>query len=110
MMLGRWIESDEEADDFMASREPHLKLRLMKKRDGWVAVIDGTDTRPLPHYPMHKRKLQITLAGRYLAFVYDDTAYVNLQWARGMPNWATKLGALPELAAAILKCEEVANG
>jgi hypothetical protein len=33
--------------------------------------------------------------------------YINLHWAKDMPNWAGKYGALPELASAILRAERL---
>jgi hypothetical protein len=103
-MSANWIETNDEADEFLA-RHDRVRLNLRKVRGGWVAEIDGTRERPLPHGPMPIAALRMTLAIRYLAECYDKTAHVNLVWARRMPNWAGDLGALPEIAAAILRAE-----
>jgi len=104
-MNGNWIETNEEADEFLARHE-RIKLNLRKVRGGWVAEVDGTRERPLPHGPMPLAALRMTLAIRYLAESHGQTARVNLAWARRMPNWAGELGGLPEIAAAILRSEE----
>jgi hypothetical protein len=102
----RWIETGEQADEFL---ETHQSVRLdyRRTREGWVAVIHGTNVRPLPHGPRKLRDLERTLAHRYLAETFGDHATVHLKWARGMPNWANNngLGALPELARAIEQAE-----
>ena len=79
---------------------------MRKVRGGWVAAIEGTSERPMPHGPMPLAALRMTLATRYLAEIHGKTARVNLAWAREMPNWAGDLGALPEIAAAILRSEQ----
>jgi hypothetical protein len=103
-MNGNWIETNEEADEFLA-RHDRIRLNLRKVRGGWVAEIDGTGERPLPHGPMPLAALRMTLAIRYLAESHGQTAHVNLIWARRLPNWEGGLGALPEIAAAILRFE-----
>jgi len=106
-MNGNWIETEAEADEFLA-RHPVVRLNLRKARGGWVAEIEGTSERPLPHGPMPLESLRMTLATRYLAESYGQTAHVNLAWARRMPNWAGDLGALPEIASAIVRCDRAA--
>jgi hypothetical protein len=95
-----------EANQFLEGRHS-VVLRLHKARDGWVALIDGSEISPLPHRPMPLRKLQLTVATRYLAEVHGKIAIVNLRWARDLPNWSNNngLGALPELASAIRRAE-----
>lgn len=103
----RWIETDEQADEFLTTHRS-VTLDCRRVRGGWVAVIRGSSVRPLPHGPMRRRgDLERTLAHRYLAEVYGDHATVYLSWARRMPNWAGggRLGALPELARAIEQAE-----
>jgi len=109
-MDSAWIATDEQADDFLSSYPVMRRLVLRKVRGGWVAVIDGSDVRPLPHSPMTKRQLQLTLAHRYLASVNGDCAYVNLLWARRLPNWGFWRAARRELAHAIsLAQQEVSD-
>lgn len=100
-MYGYWIETSEEADEFL-SRHKTVRLNLKKTGDGWVAVYEDSQLRPLPHRAMHKKDLQLLLARRYLATVYDTCAFVNLEWVRRHPGWATDLGGLPEIARPIL--------
>ncbi len=100
----RWIKTSEQAEEFL---ETHKSVRLDYKRvrGGWVAVISGTNVRPMPHGPCKLRDLERTLAYRYLAETFGDHATVFLKWARAMPNWVSEQGALPELARAIEQAE-----
>jgi hypothetical protein len=101
----RWIDTAEQADKFLATHRS-VRLDYRRVRGGWVAVIHGSSARPMPHGPMRRRRdLELTLAHRYLAQVYGDHATVYLPWARRLPNWASDLAALPELARAIEQAE-----
>ena len=104
-MDGNWITTEAEADEFL-SRHSAAWLTFRKVRGGWVAEIKGSRERPLPHGPMPLEYLRLTLATRYLAQSYGNAAHVNLAWAKHMPNWVGDLGALPEIAAAILRAEQ----
>ena len=100
-MKGYWIETREEAEAFV-ERYPFTRLRLKKCKGGWKACIEDSDLSPLPHSPMPKRQLQLTLARRYMADVFDEVASVNTRHALEMPGWASELRALPEIARPIL--------
>lgn len=103
------IETDEEADAFLSCHKT-VRLVLRKYNGGWAAVIEGSDLRPMPHGLMPKRQLQLILANRYLAEVYNEAAYVNLEWLRRHPGWASNLGGLPEIARPILIMERTLSG
>lgn len=102
----RWITTAEQADQFLATHRS-VVLDYRRTRSGWVAVVRGSNARPLPHGPMKLRDLERTLVSRYLAEPCGVGATVYLDWARGMPNWVSNggLGALPELARAIEQAE-----
>lgn len=102
----RWITTAEQADLFLATHRS-VVLDYCRTRSGWVAVIRGSNVRPLPHSPMKLRDLERTLVSRYLAEPYGVGVTVYLDWARRMPNWIDNggLGALPELARAIEQAE-----
>ena len=108
-MNGNWIENRAEADEFLKTHSS-VRLTMRRVRAGWIAEIEETHVQPLPHLPMRLASLRSTLANRYLANVYDREAHVNLLWASRMPNWPGDLGALPELAAAIIKAEACGQG
>lgn len=110
VLMPESIKTKEDADAFLKTYSL-VRLGLRKVKGGWVAELMhshvGSGVRPLPHKPMSKHALMLTLATRYLATVHPrlNVAYVNLDWARRLPNWAGEVGALTELSAAILRRE-----
>jgi hypothetical protein len=105
-----WIDNAADADAFIEAH-PTVELRFRRVRGGWVATVAGSTTRVLPHSPMRLTELRMTLATRYLATCYSDHAYVNTRWARAMPNWSHNggLGAIPEIARAVMLAEEASE-
>ena len=104
---GEWIDTDAQAAEFL-STHPSVTLHATRKGKGWVACVSGTTICPMPHSAMSKSSLHNTLLTRYLATTYGSGVYyINLYWAKDMPNWAGKYGALPELASAILRAERL---